>query len=189
MLPHAPGRPRPGQTPRSSFLMASLENLHDLFVHELRDLYDAEQQLTVALPLLAKAATAGPLRRALEKHLKETKEQARRLKTLFNALGVPPEGRHCKAMAGLIAEANAILKEDADPEVLDAALIVAAQKVEHYEIAGYGSVRTFARLLNYQDAVELLEQTLKEEAATDEKLTHIADRQNAKAEAANQVAV
>ena len=131
--------------------MESLENLNDLFVHELRDLYDAEQQLTKALPLLATAATSDQLRQAFQEHLEETKEQARRLEQIFKGLGEPAEGKSCKAMAGLVAEARETLDFDADPDVLDAALIVAAQKVAHYEIAGYGSVRTFARILNYND--------------------------------------
>lgn len=122
--------------------MESLENLHDLFLHELRDLYDAEKQLLVALPLLAQAAKTAPLRRGFAKHLEQTKEQVRRLEQLFKALGESPEGKTCKAVAGLIAEARELLGEDADPDVLDAALIVAAQKVEHHEIAGYAASRT-----------------------------------------------
>jgi ferritin-like metal-binding protein YciE len=166
--------------------MESLENLNDLFVHELRDLYDAEQQLTKALPLLATAASAPQLRQAFEEHLEETKEQARRLEQIFKGLGESAEGKSCKAMAGLVAEARETIDIDADPDVLDAALIVAAQKVEHYEIAGYGSVRTFARVLNYGDAARLLETTLKEESRTDERLTQLAERLNQKAETADQ---
>jgi ferritin-like metal-binding protein YciE len=165
--------------------MESLENLNDLFVHELRDLYDAEQQLTKALPLLATAATSEQLRQTFEEHLEVTKEQARRLEKIFDGLGEPAEGKPCKAMAGLVAEARETLDIDADPDVLDAALIVAAQKVEHYEIAGYGSVRTFARVLNYSDAARLLEATLKEESQTDERLTRLAERLNQKAETAD----
>jgi ferritin-like metal-binding protein YciE len=165
--------------------MESLENLNDLFVHELRDLYDAEQQLTTALPLLAAAATSDQLRQTFEEHLEVTKEQARRLEKIFQGLGEPAEGKPCKAMAGLVAEARETLDIDADPDVLDAALIVAAQKVEHYEIAGYGSVRTFARVLNYSDAARLLEATLKEESQTDERLTRLAERLNQKAETAD----
>jgi ferritin-like metal-binding protein YciE len=166
--------------------MESLENLNDLFIHELRDLYDAEQQLTKALPLLAKAATSEQLTQAFEEHLEETKEHVSRLERIFKGLGEVPEGKTCKAMAGLVAEGREILDEDADPDVLDAALIVAAQKVEHYEIAGYGSVRTFARVLNYGEAARLLESTLKEEARTDERLTQLAERLNQKAETADQ---
>jgi ferritin-like metal-binding protein YciE len=166
--------------------MPALESLHDLFVHELRDLFDAENQLIKALPLMSKAARSEQLREAFELHLRETKEQVRRLEVLFQALGTSPEGKKCKAMKGLIAEAKEALQEEADPDVLDAALIVAAQKVEHYEIAGYGSVRTFARVLNYSEAAQVLEQTLKEESSTDEKLTQIARTLNARAEAADE---
>jgi ferritin-like metal-binding protein YciE len=166
--------------------MESLENLSDLFIHELRDLYDAEMQLTKALPLMAQAAQADELKRAFDEHLQITKEQATRIQEIFRALGESAEGKTCKAMAGLIAEAKEMLDEDADPEVLDAALIVAAQKIEHYEIAGYGSVRSFARALNYGDAARLLDKTLTEEARTDERLTAIADRLNERARTADQ---
>jgi len=166
--------------------MESLENLNDLFIHELRDLYDAEKQLAQALPLMAQAANASELRDGFKTHLEETKEHARRLEQIFKGLGTSPEGKSCKAMAGLIAEAKETLDEDADPAVLDAALIVAAQKVEHYEIAGYGSVSTFARVLNYDDAAKLLKQTIAEEEMTDKKLTHLASRLNQKAETADQ---
>ena len=166
--------------------MESLENLNDLFLHELRDLYDAEQQLTEALPLLAQAAKSEQLRTSFETHLEETKEQARRLEQIFKAAGISPEGKPCKAMAGLIAEAKELLDHDADPEVLDAALIVAAQKVEHYEIAGYGSVSTFARVLGYNDAAKLLKQTIAEEERTDKKLTQLSEQLNPKAAAADQ---
>lgn len=168
--------------------MESLENLQDLFIHELRDLYDAEQQMLKTLPLLKEAAAAEELRRTFEEHLEETKEQARRLEEIFKALGEPVEAKPCKAMAGLLAEAREILDADADPDVLDAALIVAAQKVEHYEIAGYGSVRTFARVLKYTDAARFLEKTLKEESQTDERLNRLSERLNQKAETADQAA-
>jgi ferritin-like metal-binding protein YciE len=168
--------------------MESLENLSDLFVHELRDLYDAEQQLIKALPLLAQAAASEQLRQSFEEHVEETKEQARRLDQIFKAMNESPEGKPCKAMAGLVAEAREILDADADPDVLDAALIVASQKVEHYEIAGYGSARTFARVLNYGDAARMLETTLKEESRLDERLTRLAERLNQKAETADQAA-
>jgi ferritin-like metal-binding protein YciE len=166
--------------------MPALETLHDLLIHELRDLFDAENQLVKALPLLAKAARNEDLRNAFDLHLRETKEQVRRLETLFQALGTSPEGKKCKAMKGLVAEARECIEEDADPDVLDASLIVAAQKVEHYEIAGYGSARTFARVLKYDDAARVLEQTLKEESTTDEKLTQLAEKINPKAEAADE---
>ena len=165
--------------------MASLETLHDLFVHELQDLYDAEKQLLEAIPLLVQAANSPELKKAFELHLKETKEQVKRLELVFKGLGQEAQGKHCKAMAGLIAEAKELLDEDADPDVLDAALIVAAQKVEHYEIAGYGSVCTFGRVLNYEDAVRVLKQTMAEEETTDKKLSQIASKANPKAESAD----
>ncbi len=168
----------------------SLETLHDLFVHELRDLYDAEQQLVHALPLLEQAATDETLRGLFTAHLEETKEQVKRLEQLFKALSESPSGRSCKAMLGLITELRETLDEDADPTVLDAALVVAAQKVEHYEIAGYGSVCTFADELGYKEAGRLLKQTLKEEMSTDEKLTKAAERRvNARAGAAAEAEV
>jgi ferritin-like metal-binding protein YciE len=168
--------------------MQSLENLNDLFLHELQDLYDAEQQLLTALPLFAQAATSPQLRETFEEHTAETKEHARRVEEILKAAGERAGGKTCKAMAGLIAEARELLDADADPDVLDAALIVAAQKVEHYEIAGYGSARTFARVLNYTDAARLLETTLKEESRTDERLNRLAEQQNTKAETADQAA-
>ncbi len=168
----------------------ALDTLHDLFIYELRDLYDAEQQIITGLPLMAQAAHAAPLRKLFEDHLKETSAQIERLDQLFNALGVSFTGRSCKAMQGLLAEARELIQEEADPEVLDAGLIVAAQKIEHYEIAGYGSMRTFARELGYKDAVRLLEQTLKEEFSADEKLTQTAEsRINMKAATADQASV
>ncbi|MEO6006332.1 MAG: ferritin-like domain-containing protein [Opitutus sp.] len=141
--------------------MESLENLSDLFLHELLDLYDTEQQMTKALPLLMQAATHKQLKKTFQDHLEETREHARRLEQIFKGLGEPTELKPCKAMTGLIAEARDTLDIDADPDVLDAPLIVAAQKMEHYEIASYGSVRTFAWKLNYSDAARLLESTLK----------------------------
>ncbi len=167
-----------------------LETLHDLLVHELRDLHSAEQQLLDALPLLAEAANSDELRTLFTKHLDETRGQLDRLAQIFQALGESPEGKTCKGMQGLIQEAREAIQEDADPEVLDAALIVAAQKVEHYEIAGYGSVRTFAQQLGYADATRLLEQTLREETATDEKLNRAAEKRvNQRAAAAAEAPV
>ncbi len=168
----------------------ALDTLHDLFIYELRDLYDAEQQIATALPLMSQAANGAPLRKLFDEHLKETTTQIERLDQLFSALGVSFAGRSCKAMQGLLAEARETIQEEADPEVLDAALIVAAQKIEHYEIAGYGSVRSFARELGYKDADRLLEQTLKEEFSADEKLTRAAEsRVNTKAATADQAEV
>ena len=153
----------------------SLDTLHDLFVYELRDLHDAERQLLDALPLLAQAAENPQLQKLFEQHLDETREQLQRLARLFEALGVPPEGKSCQGMQGLVSEARDTIQEEADPQVLDAALIVAAQKIEHYEIAGYGSVRTFAQRLGYTEAARILEQILREESATDDKLTRAAE--------------
>lgn len=166
--------------------MASLENLHDLFVNELRDIFDAEQQLLKALPLMSQAATSPELKQGFEMHLRETKEQINRLEQIFAGLGETPTGKSCKAMQGLIAEAKEMMDEDADPEVMDAGLIVAAQKVEHYEIAGYGSVSTFSRVLHYDDAAKLLKATIAEEETMDKKLTEVAEKINVHAEAADQ---
>lgn len=168
----------------------ALDTLHDLFVHELRDLYDAEQQIITGLPLLAQAAHSDALRKLFEHHAEETRDQIERLDKLFDALGVSFTGRSCKAMQGLLAEARETIQEDADPEVLDAALIVAAQKIEHYEIAGYGSARTFAQELGYKDAERLLTETLREEFSADEKLSRAAEsRVNGKAATADQASV
>jgi ferritin-like metal-binding protein YciE len=151
-----------------------LGSLHDLYVDELKDLYNAETQLLKALPKMAKAASAPELRTAFEDHLEETREQVRRLELIFKKLDASPKGKKCKAMEGLIEEGKEVMDE-AQPPVLDAALIAAAQRVEHYEMAGYGCVRTFARLLGYEDAVELLQETLDEEGAADKKLTELAE--------------
>src|SRR4029079_14922632 len=124
-----------------------LKTLHDLYVDELKDLYSAEHQLLKALPKMAKAASAPKLSKAFSDHLMETKEQVDRLETIFKELDASPKGKTCKAMEGLLEEGKDVMSEDADPTVRDAALIAAAQRVEHYEMAGYGCVRTFARLL------------------------------------------
>jgi ferritin-like metal-binding protein YciE len=152
-----------------------LEDLQDLYIEELRDLYNAENQLVKALPKMAKAATNEQLAQGFLDHLEETKGHVERLKQIFEALDEKPTGKVCKAMEGLIAEGKEMIEEDAEPEVMDAGLIGAAQRVEHYEIAGYGVVRNFAKLLGENDAVKLLQQTLDEEAATDKKLSKLAD--------------
>jgi len=155
-----------------------LQSLHDLYVEELKDLYSAENQLLKALPKMAKAATAEPLREAFEEHLEVTKQQVERLEKIFEALGKTPKGKKCVAMEGLIEEGSEMIqKKDIEPEVLDAALIAAAQKVEHYEMAGYGTVRTYAKLLGEDEAAELLQETLNEEGEADEKLTSLAESQ------------
>jgi ferritin-like metal-binding protein YciE len=153
----------------------SLDTLQDLYVAELRDLYSAEHQLLKALPKMAKAATAPELRKAFESHLKETNGQIGRLEKIFKKLGVKPTGKKCKAMEGLIEEGQEMIKEEGAPAVLDAGLIAAAQRVEHYEMAGYGCVRTFARMLGDSAAADLLQQTLDEEGAADQKLSRIAE--------------
>jgi ferritin-like metal-binding protein YciE len=152
-----------------------LNSLHDLYVEELRDLYNAENQLLKALPRMAKAASHPDLKAAFTEHLEVTRGQVERLAGLFEELGEKPTGKKCKAMEGLVAEGKDVIDEDGEPAVKDAALIAAAQRVEHYEIAGYGCVRTFATLLGYTDAAELLQQTLDEEREADEKLTELAE--------------
>ena len=152
-----------------------LESLQDLYVDELKDLYSAEHQLLKALPKMAKAASAPELAKAFTDHLEETKGQVERLDKIFKKLDVSPKGKTCKAMEGLLAEGKEVMAEDADPTVMDAALIASAQRVEHYEMAGYGCVRTFARLLGYGDEADLLQQTLNEEGSADKKLTKLAE--------------
>lgn len=152
-----------------------LDSLHDLYVDCLKDLYSAENQLLKALPRMAKAASAPELKEAFTTHLEETRGQVARLDDLFAELGVSPRGKKCKAMEGLIEEGKEILDEDGEPAVIDAALIGAAQKVEHYEIAAYGTARTFANLLGYEDAAATLQETLDEEGKTDKLLTELAE--------------
>ena len=153
----------------------AMDSLKDLYVEELKDLYNAENQLLKALPRLAKKASSPDLKAAFEEHLGQTEGQVNRLETIFKRLGEKPTGKTCKAMKGLVEEGKEIIEEDGDESVLDAALIGAAQKVEHYEIAGYGTARTFASMLGEEDAMELLQETLDEEAATDKKLTALAE--------------
>ena len=151
-----------------------LESLRDLLIEQLQDLYDAEQRITEALPKMEKAATSPDLKAAFRKHLGETEGQVQRLEQVFKALGETAKAKTCKAMKGLIAEGEESIKEDAEAEVRDAALIASAQRVEHYEIAGYGTVRAYAKLLKQDECVRLIEQTLAEEKATDEALTRLA---------------
>jgi len=152
-----------------------LDSLQKLYVEELRDLYSAENQILKALPKMAKAASSPELKRAFEEHLEQTKGQVDRLEQIFKTLGKSPKGKTCKAMEGLVEEGSELMEEDADPAVLDAGLIAAAQRVEHYEIAGYGTVRTYANILEDREAAELLQQTLDEEGETDKKLTDLAE--------------
>lgn len=151
-----------------------LASMEDLFLHELKDLHSAEKQLIRALPKMAKAASSEKLRRAFEEHLHETETQYERLERIFELLSKSSRGPVCKAMEGLIEEASDLLKEDAEPALLDAALIGAAQRVEHYEIAGYGTARTYAEQLGHKEAAELLEQSLAEEKAAYDKLNDLA---------------
>jgi ferritin-like metal-binding protein YciE len=151
-----------------------LETLRDLLIHELKDLYSAEKQLVKALPKVAKAATDPDLKTGVEQHLEETKEHVNRLDQIFERLGTSNRGPKCKGMEGLIEESATLIEDEPDEEVLDAGLICGSQKIEHYEIAGYGSARAFAELLGEEEIMELLQQTLDEEKATDEKLTELA---------------
>jgi len=152
-----------------------MDTLQKLYTDELRDLYNAENQLLKALPKMARAASSEDLKDAFEKHLEQTKGHVKRLEQVFGALGEKPKGKTCRAMKGLIEEGSEILKEDGEDSVIDAGIIVAAQKVEHYEIAGYGSVRTFAHLLGQNKAAELLQTTLDEESETNELLNRLAE--------------
>jgi ferritin-like metal-binding protein YciE len=152
-----------------------LNTLQDLFVEELQDVYDAENQILKALPKMAKAASAPELQRAFEEHLEQSRMHVERLDRVFQQLGAKPKGKPCKGMQGLIAEGEEMIKEKADPAVRDAGLIAAAQRVEHYEMAAYGCARTYARQLGQQQAASLLQQTLDEEGMTDKKLTQLAE--------------
>jgi ferritin-like metal-binding protein YciE len=152
-----------------------MESMQDLYLHELKDLYSAEKQILQALPKMASKANHNELREAFEEHQATTEEQVRRLETIFDELGKKPGGKKCKGMEGLIEEGEELLEEDADPDVRDAALIGAAQRVEHYEIAGYGTARTYARQLGFDRQAELLQRTLEEEGETDERLTRLAE--------------
>jgi len=156
--------------------MAKLESLDDLFVDELRDLYNAESQLVKALPKMAEAASSPDLRNALEEHLNQTKNQIDRLDKVFKSLDVPVRGKECVGMKGIIREGQEVLKGSAAPAVKDAGIITAAQKTEHYEIAGYGSACAFAERLGYGEQAKLLKQNLSEEKKADELLTKIAER-------------
>ena len=159
-----------------------LESLRDLFIDELKDLYNAENQLVKALPKMAKAASSAELRQAFHSHLTETKTHVERLEQIFTAFDASPNGKKCKAMEGLVEEGSEMIHEDAEPEVMDAGLIAAAQRVEHYEMAGYGCVRTYAQLLGETKAVGLLQQTLDEEGAADKKLTALSKQINVDAQ-------
>jgi ferritin-like metal-binding protein YciE len=152
-----------------------LDSLQKLYITELQDVFSAENQILKALPKMAKAASSPELRMAFQEHNEQTKGQVARLERIFETLGRSAKGKKCKGMEGLIEEGKEMMEEDADPAVLDAALISAAQKVEHYEIASYGTLRTYAQLLNRQEDVTLLQETLDEEGETDKRLTVLAE--------------
>jgi ferritin-like metal-binding protein YciE len=157
------------------------QGLKELYIEELKDLYNAETQLVKALPKLARAASSEELRRGFEDHLEQTKGHVERLQKIFDMLEESPKGKKCKGMEGLIEEGAEVTEEDYEGSLLDAALIGTAQRVEHYEIAGYGTVRSFAETLGESEHVSLLNETLEEEKETDEKLTELATQINAKA--------
>jgi ferritin-like metal-binding protein YciE len=161
-----------------------LENLQQLFVKELRDLYDAENQITDALPKLIDAAQHSDLKNALQQHLNVTQQQIARLDHIFQMLNEKPTGETCKGMKGVIKEGDEIVSQGGDPSTVDAGIISAAQRVEHYEMAGYGTVRTYAELLGQNEMARLLEQTLKEEQEADKTLSQIAKAVNVEAKAA-----
>lgn len=154
----------------------SIDTLEQALVEELKDIYDAEQQLLEALPLLADKATNPELKAGFEEHLKQTEGHVARLEQVFELLEEEAERETCRAMQGLIRESNHIMKEKAEPEVMDAFLIAAAQKVEHYEIASYGTVCTWAKAIGRNDVKKILAETLKEEKLTDEKLSNVAEK-------------
>lgn len=154
----------------------AVQSLEDMFLEELKDVYNAENQILKALPRMAKKASAPELRRAFEQHLKQTEVQVQRLERVFATLDEKPKGKSCKGMQGIIEEGKEVMSEDIEDDVLDAALIAAAQKVEHYEMATYGTLRAWAETLGNQQAAKLLQQTLDEEEATDKKLTQLAEQ-------------
>jgi ferritin-like metal-binding protein YciE len=156
--------------------MKRLNHLHSLYLDALKDVYNAESQIIKALPKMIKAATAPALKDALMHHLDQTREQAARVEQIFEMNGLRPKGKKCLAMEGLIDEGKEMLTLDAEPPVLDAAIIAAAQKIEHYEIATYGTLRTWAQLMGHHDQVSLLQEILNEEKMADEHLTSIAER-------------
>jgi ferritin-like metal-binding protein YciE len=159
----------------------SVGSLEELFLDELKDLYSAEKQITKALPKMVKAATSPNLKEALQNHLEETNNQIQRLETIFEKLGKKGTGKTCEGMKGVLAEGAEVMQELKKGEVRDSGMITAAQRVEHYEMAGYGGVREFAKLLGQKDIMDLLDETLKEEEAADKKLTQVAKEVNSAA--------
>jgi len=157
------------------FTSTEFNSFKDLFVEQIEDLYDAEHRLTEALPKMAEAAASSQLKQAFQHHLTETQGHVSRLERIFREINVEPKRNTCQAMKGLVAEGEEMIKAKGDPAIKDAALIAAAQRVEHYEISGYGTARSFARRLGLTQAPGLLQQTLEEEAAADQKLNQIAE--------------
>jgi len=155
--------------------MADTGTLHDAFIDELRDAYDAEKQLTKALPKMAKAASSPGLRKAFETHLEETRGQIERLEQVFARLDEKVRGKHCDGIAGIIEEGKAVMEEDFDEATMDACLIAGGQRAEHYEMAAYGTLVAWARAMGHPEAADLLQETLDEEKAADEKLTSLAE--------------
>ena len=153
-----------------------IDSLNKLYVEELKDLYSAEKQILQALPKMVKKAENPQLKKAFEEHLRVTETHVERLDRIFEGLGKSPRGKKCKGMEGLLEEGKEMMQEDMEPDVLDAALISAAQKVEHYEMAGYGTVRNYAKLLGENLAAKLLQQTLDEEGQADKLLTQLAEQ-------------
>ncbi len=156
-------------------MAAKMQTLEDMYMDLLKDLYSAEKQLVKALPKMAKAADASDLQQAFQEHLQQTEGHVDRLERIFSDMEGSPRGKKCVGMEGLIEEGGEVMKENAEPDVRDAGIIAAAQKVEHYEIAGYGTARTWAQELGYDDAARMLQDTLDEESAANEKLTRIAE--------------
>jgi ferritin-like metal-binding protein YciE len=156
-------------------MASKMATLEDLYTDLLKDLYSAEKQLVKALPKMAKNAQSPDLQKAFQEHLRQTEGQVDRIERIFSELGGSPRGKKCVGMEGLVEEGNELLQEDVEPDVLDAGLIAAAQKVEHYEIAGYGTARAWAQRLGYDKAARLLQETLEEESMANEKLTKIAE--------------
>jgi ferritin-like metal-binding protein YciE len=152
-----------------------LKTLNDLFIHQLKDLYAAEQQLLQAMPKMEEKITSGELKRSMGRHREETQYQVNRLEKVFESLGVQPKAEKCKAMEGLLKETQEFMEEEADKPVMDAGLIALAQRIEHYEIAAYGTACTYAKYLGHQEALRLLKETLSEEKKTDERLTVLAE--------------
>ncbi len=159
-----------------------MDTLEALYIDELKDLWSAEKQILKALPKMAKAASATPLKQGFRRHQQQTREHVRRLERIFKSLDASPRGKKCVGMEGLLKEGSELIKERPEADVLDAGLISAAQHVEHYEMAGYGTVRTWAKLLGHADHARLLQQTLNEEGETDKALSRLAEKINVEAE-------